>query len=121
MGFSVIVNKFRQIMYKITKVLPSFIYFHFSAVIHISCTFWFIFNSYMEEENNDDSQKLDTDCIPKLGIEFGSEQETYDFYNECGRNSGFSIRKEWWNKRKKDGVVTSRKFTCCKEGNKAPW
>ncbi|KAF3946630.1 hypothetical protein CMV_027126 [Castanea mollissima] len=77
--------------------------------------------SYMEEENNDDSQKLDTDYIPKLGIEFGSEQEAYDFYNECGRNYGFSIRKEWCNKRKKDGVVTSRKFTCCKEGNKAPW
>ncbi|XP_075660953.1 protein FAR1-RELATED SEQUENCE 1-like [Castanea sativa] len=75
----------------------------------------------MEEENNDYSQKLDTDYIPKLGIEFGSEQEAYDFYNECGRNSGFSIRKEWCNKRKKDGVVTSRKFTCCKEGNKAPW
>ena len=34
---------------------------------------------------------------------------------------GFSIRKEWCKKRKKDGVVTSRKFTCCKEGNKAPW
>uniref|UniRef100_A0A7N2N736 FAR1 domain-containing protein n=1 Tax=Quercus lobata TaxID=97700 RepID=A0A7N2N736_QUELO len=75
----------------------------------------------MEEENNDDSQKLDTDYIPKLGIEFGSEQEAYDFYNECGRNYGFSIRKEWCNKRKKDGVVTSRKFTCCKERNKAPW
>ena len=29
----------------------------------------------MEEENNDDSQKLDTDYIPKLGIKFGSEQE----------------------------------------------
>ena len=75
----------------------------------------------MEEENNDDSQKLDTDYIPKLGIEFGSKQEVYDFYNECGRNYGFSIRKEWCNKRKKDGVVTSRKFTCCKERNKAPW
>ncbi|KAK4544310.1 hypothetical protein RGQ29_033010 [Quercus rubra] len=55
-------------------------------------------------ENNDDNQKLDTDYIPKLGIEFDSEQEAYDFYNE-----------------KRDGVVTSRKFTCCKEGNKASW
>jgi len=75
----------------------------------------------MEVENNDDSKKLDTDYIPKLGIEFDSEQEAYDFYNEGGRNFGFSIRKEWCNKRKKDGVVTSRKFTCCKEGNKASW
>ena len=75
----------------------------------------------MEEENDDDSQKLDIDYIPKLGIEFCSEQKAYDFYNECRRNSGFSIQKEWCNKRKKDGVVTLRKFTCCKEGNKAPW
>ena len=75
----------------------------------------------MEVENNDDSKKLDTDYIPKLGIEFDSEQEAYDFYNECGRNFGFCIRKELCNKRKKDGVVTSRKFTCCKEGNKASW
>ena len=35
----------------------------------------------MEEENNDDSQKLNIDYIPKLGIEFGSKQEAYDFYN----------------------------------------
>ena len=45
----------------------------------------------MEMENNDDSQKLDTDYIPKLGIEFDSKQEAYDFYYECGRNFGFSI------------------------------
>ena len=74
----------------------------------------------MEEENNDDSQKLDTDYITKLGIEFGSEQEAYDFYNECGRSFGFSICKEWCSKRRKDGAVTSRKFTCYKEGNKSP-
>ena len=64
---------------------------------------------------------MGTDYIPKLGIEFGFEQEAYGFYNECGGNYGFSIRKGWCNKRKKDGLVTSRKFTCCKEGNKAPW
>ncbi|KAK4608137.1 hypothetical protein RGQ29_001804 [Quercus rubra] len=58
----------------------------------------------MEVENNDDNQKLVTDYIPKLGIEFDFEQEAYEFYNE-----------------KKDGVVTSRKFTCCKGGNKASW
>jgi zinc finger SWIM domain-containing protein 3 len=70
----------------------------------------------MEEENKDDGQNLPIDFTPKLGIEFDSKQEAYDFYNEYGRNSGFSIRKEWYNKRKIDGVVTSRKFACCKEG-----
>ncbi|KAG6708290.1 hypothetical protein I3842_06G073800, partial [Carya illinoinensis] len=56
---------------------------------------------------------------PKLGLEFDSEQEAYDFYNEYGRNYGFSIRREWYNKRKVDGLVTSRKFVCCKEGLRA--
>ena len=70
----------------------------------------------MEEENKDDGQNLPIDFTPKLGIEFDSKQEAYDFYNEYGQNFGFSIRKEWYNKRKIDGVVTSRKFACCKEG-----
>ena len=34
----------------------------------------------MEEENNDDGQILGTNYIPKLGIEFGFEQEAYDFW-----------------------------------------
>jgi hypothetical protein len=64
--------------------------------------------------NND--QNVVTDYTPKLGIEFGSEQEAYDFYNEYGRNYGFSIRKDCSNKRNVDNLVTSRKFVCCKEG-----
>jgi len=61
------------------------------------------------------------DYMPKLGMEFDSEQEAYDFYNEYGRNYGFSIRKDWCNKRKVDGVVTSRQFVCCKEGFWDEW
>jgi hypothetical protein len=56
------------------------------------------------------------DYMPKLGIELGSEQEAYEFYNEYERNYGFSIRKDWSNKKKVDNLVTSRKFACCIEG-----
>jgi zinc finger SWIM domain-containing protein 3 len=79
----------------------------------------YLLNSYMEEAKKNNDQNLVTDYSPKLGMEFGSEQEAYEFYNEYGRNHGFSIRKDWGNKRKADGVVTSRKFTCCKEGFRA--
>ena len=41
-----------------------------------------------------------------------------DFYNEYGRDCGFSIRKDLCNKRKVDGVVTSRQFVCSKQGFK---
>jgi len=75
----------------------------------------------MEETNKNNDQNVVIDYTPKLGIEFGFEQEAYDFYNEYGRNYGFSIRKDWGNKRKVDGVVTSRKFVCCKEGFRHEW
>jgi hypothetical protein len=48
----------------------------------------------MEEANKNNGQNLVTDYSLKLGMEFGSEQEAYKFYNEYGQNYGFSIRKD---------------------------
>ncbi|XP_059455216.1 protein FAR1-RELATED SEQUENCE 5-like [Corylus avellana] len=75
----------------------------------------------MEETNKNNDQNVITDYTPELGIEFDSEQEAYNFYNEYGRNCGFSIRKDWCNKRKIDDVVTSRQFVCCKQGFRDEW
>nr|XP_023898173.1 protein FAR1-RELATED SEQUENCE 5-like [Quercus suber] len=50
------------------------------------------------------------------GMEFEENEIAYDFYNEYGRKSDFSIRKEYVNKCKKIGVVTSRRFVCAEEG-----
>ncbi|KAL7164882.1 hypothetical protein ACSBR2_040721 [Camellia fascicularis] len=50
------------------------------------------------------------DKSPYLGMEFPSEEAAYEFYNEYGRIVGFSIRRDYYNKSKKDGVMTSRKF-----------
>ncbi|KAL3328379.1 hypothetical protein AABB24_035827 [Solanum stoloniferum] len=54
----------------------------------------------------------------KLGMEFDSDEHAYDYYNEYASAIGFSIRKEYANKNKAQGYVTSRKFTCYKEGYK---
>nr|XP_027068259.1 protein FAR1-RELATED SEQUENCE 5-like [Coffea arabica] len=54
---------------------------------------------------------------PKIGMEFQSEDEAYNFYNRYGLVVGFSVRKDYLNK-DKDGVVTSKRYTCCKEGFK---
>ncbi|XP_045821955.1 protein FAR1-RELATED SEQUENCE 5-like [Trifolium pratense] len=51
-------------------------------------------------------------------MEFESEVATYDFYNEYSKKMGFRIRREYGNKSKIDGVLTSRRFTCFKEGNR---
>ncbi|OMP07972.1 hypothetical protein COLO4_06895, partial [Corchorus olitorius] len=54
--------------------------------------------------------------IPRVGLEFVSEEEAYNFYNEYGRRYGFSIRKETGNWNKKTRQFTSRLLVCSKEG-----
>ncbi|XP_059663622.1 protein FAR1-RELATED SEQUENCE 5-like [Cornus florida] len=49
-------------------------------------------------------------------MKFETEEEAYDFYNSYAGRVGFSIRKEYFNKRKKTGKLSSRLLTCCKEG-----
>lgn len=48
-------------------------------------------------------------------MEFESNEIAYNFFNEYGRMTGFSIRKEYVNKCKKTGIVTLRRFVCEKE------
>jgi hypothetical protein len=62
----------------------------------------------MEEKNKNNYQNVVIDHTPKLGIKFGYEQEAYNFYNKYVRNCGFSICKDWCNKRQIDGVMTLR-------------
>ena len=56
--------------------------------------------------------------IPKLGIEFETEQDAYDFYNSYARVVGFSIRRSKGHKGDKDGSRKwlDRVFCCSCEG-----
>ncbi|XP_057464719.1 protein FAR1-RELATED SEQUENCE 5-like isoform X1 [Actinidia eriantha] len=56
------------------------------------------------------------DGVPKLGMGFDSEDVAYEFYNAYAGQVGFSVRKDYVNKSKKDGAVASRRFTCFREG-----
>ncbi|KAJ4756709.1 FAR1-related sequence 1 [Rhynchospora pubera] len=56
--------------------------------------------------------------VPEVGLEFDTEQEAYDFYKYYGWKMGFGVRREYGNKCKKTGEITSRKFTCSREGFK---
>ncbi|XP_042487060.1 protein FAR1-RELATED SEQUENCE 5-like [Macadamia integrifolia] len=50
-----------------------------------------------------------------LGMLFNSEQDAYDYYNSYGRTMGFSVRKHFLNKSKKDKMtITFRGFVCSK-------
>lgn len=57
---------------------------------------------------------------PRLGQEFVSELEAYEFYLYYARKVGFSVRKEYANKSRKTGEITSSKYVCSREGFKAP-
>ena len=41
------------------------------------------------------------ESTPFKGMKFEADEIAYDFYNEYGRNAGFSIRKEYVNKCKR--------------------
>ncbi|XP_059635867.1 protein FAR1-RELATED SEQUENCE 5-like [Cornus florida] len=53
---------------------------------------------------------------PRIGMKFETEEKACDFYNSYAGRVGFSIRKEYFNKCKKTGKLSSRLLTCCKEG-----
>lgn len=73
-----------------------------------------------------DVGKDHTNFSMKLGMEFESDDDAIEYYNSYAEATGFKIRKEYVNKNKVHGYVTSRKITCCKEGlqatyNRGPW
>ncbi|WJX45669.1 hypothetical protein P8452_32532 [Trifolium repens] len=56
---------------------------------------------------------------PHLEMKFDSEPAAYEFYNEYSKRNGFGIRREYSNKSRVDGALTSRRFTCFKEGKRS--
>ncbi|CAL5057845.1 unnamed protein product [Urochloa decumbens] len=59
------------------------------------------------------------DYTPWLGREFGSELEAYEFYLNYARKVGFTVRREYANKNKKSGTISSSKYVCSREGFKS--
>lgn len=54
--------------------------------------------------------------VPKLGVEYESEEHAYKCYNRFALMEGFSIRKDFVNKSKVTGLVVSRRYTCHRQG-----
>ncbi|KAK9283939.1 hypothetical protein L1049_012196 [Liquidambar formosana] len=49
-------------------------------------------------------------------MKFDTEGHAYTWYNEYAKGIGVSVRREYVNKNKETGVITSRRFVCFKEG-----
>ena len=55
------------------------------------------------DSNDKIHANVEEEVIPKLGIEFETEQDAYDFYNSYAHVVGFSIRRSKGHKGDKDG------------------
>ncbi|XP_059632847.1 protein FAR1-RELATED SEQUENCE 5-like [Cornus florida] len=69
-----------------------------------------------ETDSESDSEVNEVQWKPCLEMEFDSVDAAYYFYNNYGGRAGFSIRKEYANKSRKNGKITCRLFVCNKEG-----
>ncbi|XP_028772408.1 protein FAR1-RELATED SEQUENCE 5-like [Neltuma alba] len=54
--------------------------------------------------------------VPKIGLEFDSEDHAYKCYSRHAVLKGFSIRKDFVNKSRVNGAVVSRRYTCYRQG-----
>ncbi|XP_048332781.1 protein FAR1-RELATED SEQUENCE 5-like [Ziziphus jujuba] len=59
--------------------------------------------------------KILDEMIPKVGIEFKSEDEAYNFYNAYAYKVGFGIQRSKGHK-DQSGKMKNRTFCCCCEG-----
>ncbi|KAK2402304.1 protein FAR1-RELATED SEQUENCE [Trifolium repens] len=84
-----------------------------SSIPAVDCVDEWVNN--VHEQNVQHGQENIVDSEPHLEMKFDSEAAAYEFYNEYSKRIGFGIRREYVNKSKKDGVLTSRRFTCFKE------
>ncbi|XP_062103484.1 protein FAR1-RELATED SEQUENCE 5-like [Humulus lupulus] len=62
--------------------------------------------------------KIDEEAIPKVGMEFNTEEEAYNFYNAYAYKIGFSIRRSKMHKDFLDGLIIDRIFCCSCEGHR---
>ena len=57
------------------------------------------------------------DKTPRLGLEFASVEEAFNFYNEYAWLGGFSVRKDT-SRKNKDGVICMQLLRCSKAGKR---
>jgi len=75
----------------------------------------------MEEENNDDSKNWVLIIFQNLALNLVLNMRHMTSIMSVEEIMDLIFIKNGAIKEKKDGMVISRKYTCCKGGNKTPW
>ncbi|KAL5156221.1 hypothetical protein HKD37_19G055122 [Glycine soja] len=52
---------------------------------------------------------------PKIDLEFEDVEEAWEVWSKYIEKVGFGVRKQFKNKQKKDGVITSYRYACYNE------
>ncbi|KAI4345537.1 hypothetical protein L6164_012650 [Bauhinia variegata] len=81
-----------------------------------SCPVGIINFKRLREEGDEGRSRLE----PFIGKEFSSANEAYQFYHAYAVYAGFRIRIGQLFRSKNDGLITSRRFVCAKEGFQHP-
>ncbi|XP_054785949.1 protein FAR1-RELATED SEQUENCE 5-like [Prosopis cineraria] len=63
---------------------------------------------------------MDINLTPRLNLEFDNIEDSWKFWQDCGRRTGFGVRKERFNKSKKDQSYLSYLYVCRKKGVRKP-
>lgn len=62
---------------------------------------------------------MQEDWKPMIGMVFDSIKDAWKFWVDYGGRIGFGVRKQYPHK-KKDDLISSSRFVCCKEGLQKP-
>ncbi|ESW19810.1 hypothetical protein PHAVU_006G157300 [Phaseolus vulgaris] len=81
-----------------------------------SCPFGIIDFKRLRKEELEGQPKTE----PYVGQEFSSPNEAYQFYHAYAARMGFGVRIGQLFRSKNDGLITSRRFVCSKEGFQHP-
>ncbi|KAF7834719.1 protein FAR1-RELATED SEQUENCE 5-like [Senna tora] len=61
---------------------------------------------------------MELEWKPRIGMDFDSMNSAWKFWSDYGGRMGFGVRKDYSNKSKKDGSISSCRFVCHKEGSR---
>ncbi|CAL9001735.1 unnamed protein product, partial [Prunus brigantina] len=78
-------------------------------------------HEFMEDtnENNSDlffNPQVEDHHVPKIGQEFESLEDAYNFYNNYAKQAGFSVRSYCQQKSKTSKEILRKEYVCYKEG-----
>ena len=62
-----------------------------------------------------EEEEASTYMVPKIGMEFESDDQAYEFYSNYARLTGFIVRNNHSDKSEVNGEVLARRFPCSKE------